>query len=511
MPFYVICGKTDCTRFAHALLVAQYLNEHLPNFEYQKNEKSLEEWGHYVHSLNKTYRWYVTESPVIWKELTMWGGKKYLLGGLSEFWEYVYCYYGLKSSIPRNEISKLAEDNLIFFQEKLKSENKMFEKQEQNKMVISLLGVCKQTPILIFELLDLECLQKLQMHIKLFDTLGGRDTSRSAIIDMCRESASDENERLSVVYNIDTALENCDILIYMYDLSKNPGESDYEWFSRVYFRMQILAENINNFATRDLRVIINSHGPSCFMASILLEYCTKLRPSNIVVVTSDEGLPMLNIISKKTGIRVDQLAAPPVWGFIGINSYVDEKNIVFKAVMYRPYERALTAPPGATLPLGTMKFELRLLSYLVTDIDHDDLMRQIEERREKVKDLGSPEGLPKIRALISLLQQWYADSHSDNIISLGIYSDGSFGLPTGIVFSQPVKLNETGKWVPYSRFPLMNDNTREQIAKCAQQARDICQDFIIPMNEYNVPFEDQPWEYPGEGSQIQIVQSDFDL
>lgn len=42
----------------------------------------------------------------------MWGGKKYLLGGLSEFWEHVYCYYGLESLIPKHSLQELAADNL---------------------------------------------------------------------------------------------------------------------------------------------------------------------------------------------------------------------------------------------------------------------------------------------------------------------------------------------------------------------------------------------------------------
>lgn len=69
-------------------------------------------------------------------------------------------------------------------------------------------------------------------------------------------------------------------------------------------------------------------------------------------------------------------------------------------------------------------------------------MGEIEQRNEKARSSGYKIELPKVRALIDLLQEWYAVNYSDNIISLGIYSDGSFELPTGIVFSQPVKLNE---------------------------------------------------------------------
>lgn len=510
MLFFVICGKANCPGFAHAVHVAQYLDEHLPRFEYKRIEKSSDEWEPYVNTLNKRNKWHVNDSPIIWKEISMRGGKKYLLGGLSEFWEYIYCYYGLESSIPRKDVVKLAADNVNFLKEQAHPENLIKMKHEENEMVIAILGVCKQTPILILELLNLKFSHnQRQVTIKLFDTLGNRDTFRSTLMEVLQSDDLYETKRVKIVHNIETALKCCEILIYMYNLSTKTGETECEWLYRVSCRMQLLSGNINNFANRNMRIILNCHGPSCFMASVLLEYCTQLRPSNIVVVTADKGLSMLNILSDITGIRKAQLSAPPVWGFIGINSYIDEKNTVFKSTMNRPYERALTAPRGATLPLGTVKYELRLLSCLLADIDHDYIKREVEQRNEKAKILEYKIGLPKVRALISLLQEWYADNYSDNIISLGIYSDGSFGLPTGIVFSQPVKLNEKGEWVPYAKFPIINDDTQQRISKCATEANKICQNFIISHSHYNSSSGDILWEDQHGDLQLALQNGGF--
>lgn len=62
--------------------------------------------------LNKKYHWCMVKSPIIWKEISGWGGKPYLIGGLGEFWEYCYCYYGLESTISKEDLGKLASDNL---------------------------------------------------------------------------------------------------------------------------------------------------------------------------------------------------------------------------------------------------------------------------------------------------------------------------------------------------------------------------------------------------------------
>lgn len=45
MPFFVISGLPQCPKFAHAIYVAQYLNEKLPSFTYKKVEKTGKDWA----------------------------------------------------------------------------------------------------------------------------------------------------------------------------------------------------------------------------------------------------------------------------------------------------------------------------------------------------------------------------------------------------------------------------------------------------------------------------------
>ncbi|KAJ8973895.1 hypothetical protein NQ317_018850 [Molorchus minor] len=44
MPYFVINGYPDCPNYMHAIYVAQYLSEHLPNFEYKRVELTTTEW-----------------------------------------------------------------------------------------------------------------------------------------------------------------------------------------------------------------------------------------------------------------------------------------------------------------------------------------------------------------------------------------------------------------------------------------------------------------------------------
>lgn len=124
----------------------------------------------------------------------------------------------------------------------------------------------------------------------------------------------------------------------------------------------------------------------------------------------------------------------------------------------------------------------------------------------------------KIRSVISLLKLWYAAQPSDDIISLGVCSDGklyflsqgagkkyltimedgiyysidfrdsigwpfgtffvgSFDIPAGIVFSQPVMLDPKSRWVPFTEFPLINDFTRRKINECVKSTSPVLKEF----------------------------------
>lgn len=42
----------------------------------------------------------------------MRGGIPHYVGGLSEFWEYCYDYYGLESIVNPDDLQKMVEDNM---------------------------------------------------------------------------------------------------------------------------------------------------------------------------------------------------------------------------------------------------------------------------------------------------------------------------------------------------------------------------------------------------------------
>ena len=51
-------------------------------------------------------------SPLVWRELLEFGGRRLLIGGAAEFQEYVNGYYGLSSQMSSCDMITIARENV---------------------------------------------------------------------------------------------------------------------------------------------------------------------------------------------------------------------------------------------------------------------------------------------------------------------------------------------------------------------------------------------------------------
>ena len=72
---------------------------------------------------------------------------------------------------------------------------------------------------------------------------------------------------------------------------------------------------------------------------------------------------------------------PPVWGFIGLNKFVDVRKTLQNNVYKVPGLRK-----NSTLPQGSEEFELRTIDCLMTDSDTCDILVKVSEH--KVLDIN---------------------------------------------------------------------------------------------------------------------------
>uniref|UniRef100_A0A8D9BM14 Malate dehydrogenase 1B n=1 Tax=Cacopsylla melanoneura TaxID=428564 RepID=A0A8D9BM14_9HEMI len=169
---------------------------------------------------------------------------------------------------------------------------------------------------------------------------------------------------------------------------------------------------------------------SCFNLNCLAEFVHKVRAFHIVGVTEDLNLDIIPQVSAITHIpKQDLIKDAPVWGYIG------DKHLVDVCSMGYTYRR--------DMPDGTVHTESRnLTSY------HDALQPIWEERKSSKRNY-----LNQVLATVELINEWFSATPTGRVFSAAVMSDGTFNVPSGLYFSQPVRC-VNHEWVPDGKQPL---------------------------------------------------------
>lgn len=147
-------------------------------------------------------------------------------------------------------------------------------------------------------------------------------------------------------------------------------EKPFQYYNRIAIRMFQFADAMDYFGKNQVRVIFSCAEMGCLLAHILIRLTINIKPYNVVCVTCDQSLQYIQAIKHVCNVPSENLSASPVWGFTSTDIFVDLRSTFFKTDVVKPFQRALTASKGSTLPLGTVSTELRVLSYLIEDEEH---------------------------------------------------------------------------------------------------------------------------------------------
>ncbi|XP_049853863.1 uncharacterized protein LOC126335038 [Schistocerca gregaria] len=126
---------------------------------------------------------------------------------------------------------------------------------------------------------------------------------------------------------------------------------------------------------------------------------------------------------------------------------VDASGAKVGVAWLEPARRALRKIPGSSLPQGKWHAEIRPLR-CVPEIQQLTVVP--DQNNNKKSKSHHHLSLAAIRAIMNVVHLWLADFGfpPEEIISLGIFSDGTHNLPKGLVFSQPAMLDCNGFWSP---------------------------------------------------------------
>ena len=212
--------------------------------------------------------------------------------------------------------------------------------------------------------------------------------------------------------NANTAFNEIDYAFLVGAKPRGPGmeRSDLLQGNAAIFRQQGRA--LNECANRDVRVIVVGN-PANTNAFITIHNAPDLSPANITAMTRLDHNRALAQLAAKTGNPVSQIRKLCIWGNHSTTQYPDINH--------------------ATVD-GTPALKLVEQSWY----ENEYIPRVAKRGAEIISARGASSAASAANAALEHMRDWALGGQPDDWLSMAVASDGSYGIPEGLVYSFPV-------------------------------------------------------------------------
>ena len=165
-------------------------------------------------------------------------------------------------------------------------------------------------------------------------------------------------------------------------------------------------------ASRDVRVLVVGN-PANTNALIAMKNAPSLKPQSFTAMTRLDHNRALSQLAAKTGSHVNDIQRMIIWGNHSATQYPDINHCLVKGQAAR------------------------------TLVDQDwiekDFIPTVQQRGAAIiKARGASSAASAASAAIDHIRDWFRGSPQGESLSMGIPSDGSYGIPEGVIYSYPV-------------------------------------------------------------------------
>ncbi|XP_013405510.1 putative malate dehydrogenase 1B [Lingula anatina] len=449
MAKIVLAGAANCPYFARCELLADTLADNLEDFKLHKIVVQPDKWQNWLESTCKERGFMHSSSPLVWRELVDRGGKGVLIGGANDFQEYAYGYYGIKSDFVSDDMKKIGEENLKVKIEVDKEEEEFRSRSRPLKVCITNAS-CDVCYHMISSIGQGDVFGKgTEISLHLLDTAENMEYLEGVQMEAI-DLAHGLLRKVSVMTNPREAFMDCSAIIFLDDIVKSDEESKDDWYKRNADCFTNYGHVLDEVAKKNARVLVAGEGPVNFNTFILHQHITQIPRQNIVALSRMVENHAKAIISERLKVNSADVVDIIVWGNVGGTSYAD-----MSLARTHNYDGAIWGPP--------------FFSRSAVELVHDnkwlekEFPEELAARGEMVgKALRKKPSLSKAAAVVSQLAHWWNGSPSGQMWSMGVASEGWYGVPEGLVFSFPTTMSPKGYWSVIQDIEL-SDETKDKI------------------------------------------------
>ena len=176
---------------------------------------------------------------------------------------------------------------------------------------------------------------------------------------------------------------------------------------------------LNDHASRDVKVLVVGN-PANTNALITQRNAPDLDPRNFTAMTRLDHNRAMTQLAQKTGTTVNDISRMTIWGNHSATQYPDLYNARVNQ---------------------TAAMELTDQTWL-----EEHFIPTVQQRGAAIiKARGASSAASAANAAIDHMRSWALGTPAGDWVSMGVYSDGSYGIPEGLIYSFPCTCNG-GDW-----------------------------------------------------------------
>ena len=176
---------------------------------------------------------------------------------------------------------------------------------------------------------------------------------------------------------------------------------------------------INAVASRDIKVLVVGN-PANTNALITQRNAPDINPRQFTAMTRLDHNRAATQLAQKTGTAVTDISHMTIWGNHSATQYPDLYNAKVK---------------------GQAAMEL-----VEQDWYENDFIPTVQQRGAAIiKARGASSAASAANAAIDHMHSWALGTDGDDWVSMGVYSDGSYGVAEGLIYSFPCRCKD-GDW-----------------------------------------------------------------
>ncbi len=198
---------------------------------------------------------------------------------------------------------------------------------------------------------------------------------------------------------------------------------------------------INDYASRDIKVLVVGN-PANTNALITQRNAPDIDPRNFTAMTRLDHNRAMTQIAIKTGTSVNEVSNMTIWGNHSATQYPDLYN-------------AKVNGQAAIGMVDQAWYE-------------NDFIPTVQQRGAAIiKARGASSAASAANAAIGHMRSWALGTEGDDWVSMGVYSDGSYGIAEGLIYSFPCRCCN-GEWVIVQDVEI-NDFSRAKMTATEQE------------------------------------------